>query len=107
MKQGLFVIQVTVRVRSTHPDAELHLTEGGGAHAIVVAASEEDAADKMRQHMAEQHFDVLDVMLCRPTDPNLAIGHADLERLVANAMQFGVGVEIFLSAFQSDRGPAN
>jgi hypothetical protein len=107
MEQKFFIIQVTIRVRQTHPDERVRLTEGGYAHGIAVAETADDAASKMKNHLNDQHWDVLDVKICQPTDPELAIGYPHLERMVAKAMRYGIGAEIVPAAFLSDPGRAN
>lgn len=102
-----FIVQVGIRIRQTHPNSQLHLTEGGNAHAIVSANSQDEAVGKMVDHLALYHWDALEVTVCQPTDPAAALGHPHLERMLAKAAQFGIGAEIFPAAFQKAPGQAS
>ncbi|WP_155705996.1 hypothetical protein [Burkholderia cepacia] len=105
LKSPLFLLQVRIKPLPTNPQARL--LETGVAHGLTFAPASSLAVSIFTRHLREYHWDVLKILLCQETDPEKALGHPPLERLLAVALQHGVAAEVVPAAFSSDPGQAS
>lgn len=102
----LFAMNVRISALPSHPDVRI-LAGTGFANGLIFANDIKEAETVMEQNLLSHHWKIVEILMIQESDPSLAQGHEHLERMLAQALQYRAGIEIFPSAFDSDPGQPN
>ncbi len=102
----LFAMNVRISALPSHPDARIYASTSL-ANGLIFANDTTEAEAIMEQHLLSYHWKIVEILTIQESHPSLAQGHEHLERMLAQALQYRAGIEIFPSAFDSDPGQPN